>query len=77
MPMPTPMSPDDLERLVADLDAGAYDGKLAEQLGADITPAPFEKFADVRAWAERKGVPYVEFEPPRADIGLRPVDLGE
>lgn len=59
MAMPTPLTPDELERLVADLEAGVYDDKSSVPL--DIEPAQAQKFADlkafdVRAWAERKGI---------------------
>lgn len=54
-----PMPPDEVERLVADLDAGTYDVQvgIAEAVG----PAPPQRFSDVkqfdvRAWAKRKGI---------------------
>lgn len=59
MVTPTPLTPDELERLVADLDEGAYDDRLVAT--ASVEPAHLAKFADVtpfdvRAWAERRGI---------------------
>lgn len=54
-----PMPPDEVERLVVDLDSGKHDS----QVGVEPTTgsAPVQRFSDVkqfdvRAWAKRKGV---------------------
>jgi len=54
-----PMPPDDVVRLIGDLDSGSYDGQVETAQG--VKPAPPQRFADVkqfdvRAWAKRKGV---------------------
>jgi hypothetical protein len=54
-----PMPPDEVERLITDLDSGAYDGQA--RTAQDVGPAPLERFSDVkqldvRAWAKRKGI---------------------
>lgn len=62
MPPATPTTPVELERLVADLDAGVYDAQLSAPL--DDLPSPAgqpQRFSelqpfDVKAWAERKGL---------------------
>ncbi|MFO1271904.1 MAG: hypothetical protein U1F50_09540 [Rubrivivax sp.] len=59
MTAPTPMTLGELERLLSDLDAGAYDDEAPVPRIAEPTPLP--KFADtkpfdVRAWAERRGI---------------------
>lgn len=64
MPDPLQPTPDELERLIADLDAGVYDEELLASRGwLEGEPAlpKLERFAevkpfDVKAWAERKGV---------------------
>jgi hypothetical protein len=53
------MPPDEVERLVADLDSGKYDGHFAAE--PPIGPASVQRFSDVKqfdvgAWAKRKGV---------------------
>ncbi|WP_298829478.1 hypothetical protein [uncultured Piscinibacter sp.] len=58
MAEPKPLTPDELERLLADLDEGAYDDLLVPP---GDQAAPTGKFADVkpfdvRAWAERRGI---------------------
>lgn len=55
------MSPDEVERLVADLDSAKHDGQVEVPQGAG--PAPLQKFSgvkqfDVRAWAESKGIKF-------------------
>lgn len=59
----SPMPPDEVERLAADLDAGKYDAQVAAAPG--VEPATAQRFSDVkqfnvRAWAKRKGI-----KPPR------------
>ena len=54
-----PMSPNDVERLVADLDSGSDGGQVETAQG--VESAPKQRFSDVkqfdvRAWARRKGV---------------------
>lgn len=64
MPDPLQLTPDELERLMADLDAGVYDEELRASRGwleGESTLPPLERFSevkpfDVEAWAERKGV---------------------
>lgn len=63
MVTPAPLTPDEIERLVADLDAGVYDEELAASRGwpGETAPAPVRKFSelkefDVKAWAERRGI---------------------
>lgn len=61
MPSPAPLPPDDLERLVAELDAGDHDEHLAPPPGGPTSSGQLQRFADVqpfdvRAWAERKGL---------------------
>lgn len=55
----TSMSPDEVERLVADLDSGKYDGQVGVEPA--VGSAPVQRFSDVRqfdvrAWAKRKGI---------------------
>ena len=54
-----PMPPDEVERLVADLDSAELDGQ--DEAPQGVEPAPQQRFSDVkqfdvRAWAKRKGV---------------------
>jgi len=54
-----PMPPDEVVRLIADLDSGSYDAQVQTMQG--VEPAPPQQFSDikrfdVRAWAKRKGV---------------------
>lgn len=64
MPRPTPLTPDEIDRLMADLDAGVYDEELRASRGwleGAPTVPQLERFSelkefDVKAWAERKGV---------------------
>jgi hypothetical protein len=54
-----PMPPDEVERLVADLDSAEHDGQDESPQGAG--GAPPQRFSnvkqfDVREWAKRKGV---------------------
>lgn len=61
MSTPNPMSPDEIERLMADLDAGVYDEELAASRGLPREAAQPQRFSelkefDVRAWAERRGI---------------------
>lgn len=64
MPDPSPLTPDELERLMADLGAGVYDKELRASRGwlDGQPPLPqLERFSegkqfDVKAWAERKGI---------------------
>lgn len=54
-----PMPPDDVERLISDLDAGIYDPQT--RIAQAVGPAPPQRFSDVkqfdvRAWAKRKGI---------------------
>lgn len=54
-----PMPPDEVERLVADLDAGTYDAQVGNAQA--VGPAPPQRFSDVkqfdvRAWAKGKGI---------------------
>jgi len=53
------MPPDEVERLVADLDSAEHHGQ--DELSQGIRPAPLQrdsdvKQLDVRAWAKHKGV---------------------
>lgn len=55
---PTPLSLDKLQRLMADLEAGLYDGRPRAPIQKAPSAAP-QRFADlkpfdVKAWAERK-----------------------
>lgn len=64
MPDPGLLTPDELERLMADLDAGVYDQELRASRGwldGQPTLPQLERFSevkpfDVKAWAERKGI---------------------
>lgn len=64
MPRPTPLTPDELERLMADLDAGVYDDELRTSRGwidGEPTLPQLERFSelkefDVKDWAERRGI---------------------
>lgn len=52
-------SPEQLERLIADLEAGVYDGQLHVLPSAE--PSPLPKFSDLKpfdvlAWAKRRGI---------------------
>ena len=54
-----PMPPDEVERLVADLDAGTYDAQAG--IAQTVGPTPPQRFSDVkqfdvRTWAKRKGI---------------------
>lgn len=54
-----PLSPDELERLLADLDAGVYDDQIRTQRAAEQARLP--KFEDVKpfdvlAWARLRGI---------------------
>ena len=54
-----PMSPEEVERLVADLDSAEHDGQ--DEVPYRVRPAPMQKFSDVkqfdvRAWAKSKGI---------------------
>lgn len=59
-----PLPPDELERLVAEIDAGVYDDELRAprgQLEGQPALPQLERFSevkpfDVRAWATRNGV---------------------
>ncbi len=56
-----PMSPDEVERLVADLDSAEHDGQ--DEVLHRVRPTPLQKFSDVkqfdvRAWAESKGIKF-------------------
>ena len=56
---PAPLSADELEQLVKDLESGRLDDPL--QLPKSVEPAGLEKFADVkpfdvRQWAERRNI---------------------
>lgn len=58
-PKAATMSPEELERLMAELDTGALDEQLPPS--AEAKPAPLAKFVelspfDVRAWAQRRGI---------------------
>lgn len=53
------LSPEELERLMADLEARVYDGQLRIPPGAEPSPPP--KFSDLNsfdvvAWAKRRGI---------------------
>jgi hypothetical protein len=55
------MTPVELERLVADLEAGVYDAQLSAPVVNLPPPAQLQRFSelrpfDVKAWAERKGL---------------------
>lgn len=55
------MTAAELERLVAELDAGVFDGQGPVPLDGLPAPAQPQRFSelqpfDVRAWAERKGI---------------------
>lgn len=55
----SPMPLDEVERLVADLDAGTHDAQVATAPG--VEPATPQRFSDVKqfdvqAWAKRKGI---------------------
>lgn len=57
------LTPDEIERLMAELDAGVHDEDLAATLRGTLEAAPAHvpKFSeltpfDVKAWAERKGI---------------------
>lgn len=61
MPSEPQLPPDELERLVAELDAGDHDDRLPLPSGGATSDVPLQRFADVRpfdvrAWAERKGL---------------------
>lgn len=61
MSTPAQLSPVELERLVAELDAGDHDERMAPPASGPTAAAPLQRFADVKpfdvtAWAERKGV---------------------
>jgi len=53
------LSPEEVERLMADLEAGVYDGQLHVLPSAE--PSPLPKFSDLQpfdvlAWAKRRGI---------------------
>lgn len=55
------LPPDDVERLVAELEAGDHDDRLPLPSGGATADVSLQRFADVqpfdvRAWAERKGI---------------------
>jgi hypothetical protein len=61
MTTPIPMTPDELEWLAADLDAGVYDDQLPRPPGGLPAPEQPQRFSDlkqfdVKAWAERRGI---------------------
>lgn len=61
MPTPAQLTPDDLERLMAELDAGDHDERLPPCPGGPTAVVSLQRFAgvqpfDVKAWAERKGI---------------------
>lgn len=61
MPSEPQLPPDDLERLVAELDAGDHDDRLPLPPAGVTADVPLQRFADVqpfdvRAWVERKGI---------------------
>ena len=58
MAEPKPLTADELERLMADLDEGAYDEMLVppgDKAALALKFANLKPF-DVRAWAERRGL---------------------
>lgn len=53
------LSPEELERLMADLEAGVYDGQRRVPPGAEPSlPPKFSELKpfDVLAWAQRRGI---------------------
>lgn len=53
------LSPEEIERLIADLETGVYDDQLRVPPGAE--PGPLQKFSvlkpsDVLAWAQCRGI---------------------
>lgn len=61
MPAPTQRPHSELDRLLADLDEGVYDGQLPEPAASTSELARPQRFSelkpfDVKAWAERKGI---------------------
>lgn len=58
MAEPKPLTADELERLLADLDEGAYDEMLVARGDTAALTRKFVDLApfDVRAWAERRGI---------------------